>query len=377
MAAYNLRVEEYEQSVFHEEYKKEYQKSYDILLRYSEEIEKSLFNFPDARIICPNGLIEKSVIFYLISQRVKINIFFIEGWARRLGHMIWSNNRPVMFYDIEGWANQVGPWDEQKERDYKAMLNFQNLTDIPEDDWFKGFIPVQRSTKNSDIPIDFKEFIVKPGITFLAGTNVIGDSATLRRGSIFKNQKEWLENLTNFFAKKPQLKLIIRIHPDEVFPKAVVKLGELIADKVALHSNIYLFKADNNINTNSLIQYADIGLAWVSNIGVDMILHGKPTIIAGKSNYKDLNVGIYPESQQDYFGTIIRLTQTLEIPDNEMIEKAKIYQRIVFKEMSLDATSQSYEAKDYRLNPKNEPKDRSKFFKILCGELNAFGNNNS
>lgn len=373
MAAYNLRVEEYELDIFHEEYQKEYQKSYDLLLRYCDEVEKSITKYKESRIICPNGLIEKSVIFYALSLKMKVNIFFIEGWARRLGHMIWSDNKPVMFYDIEGWSKVVGAWDDKKESDFKAMLNFQNLTEVSDNDWFKGFIPVQRATKNALLPDDFKQFIAKSGITFLAGTNVIGDSATLRRSRIFKNQKDWLNQLIPFFGKNPNLKLIIRIHPDEVLPKAVVKLGEIIAGMVAKYPNIYLFKADHDVNTNALIQQADVGLAWVSNIGVDMVLQGKPTIIAGKSNYMDLNIGIYPDTQQSYFEQIIKLSAKADLPDNEMVERAKIYQRIVFKEMSLDATSNSYDAKDYRINHLNEPKDQTKFFKILSGELDSFG----
>lgn len=372
MAAYNLRVEEFEQDIFPQEYIEEYNKSKDILLRYCDALENSILSHGNTRIICPNGLIERSVIFYAISLKQPLNIVFVEGWARRLGHMIWNEKEPVMFYNIAAWAKKVGAWNEGMEKDYQAMLDFQNLREV-KDDWLKGFIPVQRSKNNAEIPNEFKIFLERPGAVFLAGTNVIGDSATLRRGRVFRNQKEWLSKLITFFGENPNLKLVIRIHPDEILPKAVVKLGDYISPMISTYQNIFLFKADNDINTNTLIEYSDIGLAWVSNFGVDMVLHGKPTIIAGNSNYRDLQVGLYPDSEISYFDQIRQLGDDSTPPDAAMIIRAKIYQRIVFKEMSLESTSVSYNAKDYRLSNHNEPRDRTKFLKILCGEIDTFG----
>jgi hypothetical protein len=374
MAAYNLRVEEYEEDVFANDYKKEYQKAYELLLRQCPVVEEMLKPYGNSRIICPNGLIEKSVLFYAVSLFSNLDIIFLEGWARRLGHMIWRHKQPVMFYDIAGWASISGKWDDTKEKDFQAMINFQNLQDVSDNEWFDGFIPVQRTATDSELPASFTRFLQRHGSTFLLGTNVIGDSATLRRGSIFKNQKEWLRKVIPFFGEHPEMKLIIRIHPDEIFPKAKVKLGELISKEVTRYTNIYLFKAGDDVNTNALMAYADAGMAWVSNFGVDMVLHGKPALIAGKANYMHLDIGIYATDVEDYFKKVEALANIHSNLDNAMIERAKIYQRIVFKEMSLDCTSKSYQAKDYRFDDTCGPKERKKFFKVLCGELDDFGN---
>lgn len=374
MAAYNLRVEEFEEDVFANKYKIEYQNAFEFLIRQCPAIEEMLKPYGNSRIICPNGLIEKSVLFYAVSLYSNLDILFLEGWARRLGHMIWRRNQPVMFYDIAGWARISGKWDDAKEKDFQAMTNFQNLQDVSDNEWFDGFVPVQRAASDTELPASFNGFLKRHGSTFLLGTNVIGDSATLRRGGIFKNQKEWLRKVIPFFGEHPEMKLIIRIHPDELFPKAKVKLGELISEEVNSFENIYLFKAGDDVNTNALMAYADAGLAWVSNFGVDMVLHGKPTLVAGKANYMHLDVGIYAADVDDYFIKLNTLANNHNRVDNAMTERAKIYQRIVFKEMSLDATSKSYQAKDYRIDDAGSPKERIKFFKVLCGELDEFGN---
>jgi hypothetical protein len=373
MAAYNLRVEEFEEDVFTKEYRQEYERSLHLLMTHCPKVENILSGFKGSRIICPNGLIEKSVVFHAVSRFIPLDIVFIETWARRWGHMIWGFKKPVMFYDIRGWKDVAGPWDNEKEKDFRAMINFQDLTEVNDEDWFKGFIPVQRSTAKDELPENFRRFLLKPGFTFLLGTNVIGDSATLRRGGIFKNQKKWLREILTFFGRHPELKLVIRIHPDEIFPKAKVKIGEIISPEVNKYPNVFLFKAEHDINTNSLVEHVNAGLAWVSNIGVDMVLRGKQVVVAGKSNYMHLGVGLYPENKTDYFDLILSLAMNPENPSPKSVENAKIYQRIVFKEMSLEASGKNYLGREYRLKENNCPSGQTKFYQILCGELDCFG----
>lgn len=373
IAAYDLRVEEFEQNMFVEDYSVAYQKAYEMLMLNCPIVEEILKPYINSRIICPNGLIEKSVLFYAVSLYINLDIVFIEAWSRRKGHLIWRHKQPVMFYDIEGWANIVGKWDDAKEKDFQSMTNFQNLQDVSDNEWFEGFIPVQRSSSSSELPVEFKKFLSKPGTTFLLGSNVIGDSATLRRGNIFKNQKEWLSLIILFFGSHPNLKLVIRIHPDEIFPRARLKLGDLISDMTKPFPNIFLFKADDNVNTNTLMQYSDIGLAWVSNFGVDMVLHGKSTLIAGLANYIQLDVGIFASNKEEYFRKLESLAVNPTKPDHSMIERAKVYQRIVFKEMSLEGTSRSYESSGYKLSENSYSTKWNKLYKVLSGDLNQYG----
>lgn len=373
IVAYDLRVEEFEQDILVNQYVEDYKKAYEMLIMNCHALEEKLKPYNNTRIVCPSGLIEKSVVFFAISQLLKLDIMFIEAWGRRRGHMIWRYHYPAMFYDIEGWANVVGKWDEIKEKDFETMTNFQNLHDVSDNEWFNGFVPVQRTKIDTHLPFSFTDFISKPGTTFLLGTNVVGDSATLRRATIFRNQKEWFREVIKFFSGHPDLKLVIRIHPDEIFPRARVKLGELISDSVKHFPNIYLFKAEDDVNTNALMVKADVGLAWVSNFGVDMILHRKPALIAGRSNYMQLGIGLYAKSSEEYFRILYNLATNYEKPDDSMIERAKIYQRIVFKEMSLGGSSKSYEAKDYRLSDDFFSIEQDKFFKVLCGDLDEFG----
>ncbi|OGF00944.1 MAG: hypothetical protein A2509_04030 [Candidatus Edwardsbacteria bacterium RIFOXYD12_FULL_50_11] len=374
MAAYNLRVEEYESHVMADEYRQEYQRSCKILVETAAAAEKLFSEITIERLICPSGLIGRSAAFLEAAARKNIKAVFVEGWAMRPGHMIWAYNRPALIYDIKGWMEALGEWNQQRENDSTIFRNFQEYLSLDRDDeWLEDFHPVQRSTKDEDYPADLRKFLSRPGPLFLCGTNVVGDSSTLRRAVAFKNQKEWLEKLIAYFKAHPDLRLIIRAHPDEVWQRARVKIGDYAAELARGIGNVQVVKGSDDVNTYSLVERADIGLAWLSNIGIDMIIRGKPVIMAASPKYDDLGIVDVPKTQEEYFKRIEQVLARPVPPSIDVINRAKYYQRIVFKEMSLRAAGKNYLTSEYRMNQRTVFNEREKFFRILVGELDEKG----
>jgi hypothetical protein len=374
MAAYNLRVEEHESHVMVEEYQSEYHKACDTLADTAAASEKMLSRIKVDRLICPSGLIGRSAAYLEAARRKKVMSVFVEGWAMRPGHMIWAYNRPALIYDIKGWMEALGEWNQQKEDDSTIFRNFQERLSLDRDDeWLEDFHPVQRSTKHEDCPADLRNFLSRPGPLFLCGTNVVGDSSILRRAVAFKNQKEWLEKLIAYFKAHPDLRLIIRAHPDEVWQRARVKIGDYAEGLAKGIENIHVVKGSEDINTYSLVERADIGLAWLSNIGIDMIIRGKPVIMAASPKYDDLGIVDVPKTQEEYFTKIDQTLENPAPPSAEVINRAKYYQRIVFKEMSIKAVGRNYLSWEMRLNRNPAFTQREKFYRILVGELDEKG----
>ncbi len=374
MAAYNLRVEEYEAHVMVEEYQREYQTACDILADTAESAEKMLSHIKMDRLICPSGLIGRSAAYLEAARRKKIMSVFVEGWAMRPGHMIWAYNRPALIYDIKGWMEALGEWSQQKEDDSTIFRNFQERLSLDRDDeWLEDFHPVQRSTKHDNFGGKLNEFLARSGPLFLCGTNVVGDSSTLRRAVAFKNQKEWLEKLTAYFKAHPDLRLIIRAHPDEVWQRARVKIGDYAEGLARGIENIHVVNGSEDTNTYSLVERADIGLAWLSNIGIDMIIRGKPVIMAASPKYDDLGIVDVPKTQEEYFKRIEQVLARPAPPSTEVINRAKYYQRIVFKEMSIKAVGRNYLSWEMRLDRNPAFNQREKFYRILVGELDEKG----
>lgn len=374
-AAYNLRVEEFEEHVLVDEYNEEKEKCEAVLRKYGTALEKVLTSLKFERLICPSGLIGISSAVLEVTKRLNIESVFVEGWAMRPGHMIWALNQPALEYDIQGWAKVIGNWDDHKERESMNFQKFQekeNL-DLENLQWLKDFHSVQRIEKNMNFSTALNNFMNSKGPLFLLGTNVVGDSSTLRRSTIFKNQKEWLKEIVVFFKQHSEYRVIIRAHPDEVWQRAKVKIGDYAYNLAKDIPNIYVIKGEDNTNTYSLVKYAIVGLAWLSTLGIDMVLRGKPVLVAASPKYDNLGIVTHPKTKNEYFYKLIEYANDPPKPTEEAIQMAKFYQRIVFKDMSLEATSKNYNSIEYRLGRNRMHAEQEKFYKILAGELNEKG----
>ncbi len=373
LAAYDLRIEEFEPGDAEEPYKTAVNRAEAMLQRHATAFETLLDAYPTDRIICPSGIIANTRAYYAAASRKDITAVYVEGWSMRPGHNVWNVNRPALHYDIEGWLKVLGEWDETKEQEAADYIAFREGNEVNGDDWLDNFHQVQRSTKDAQLPIALAVFFKRPGKFFLLGSNVVGDSATLGRATVFRSQRDWIETTVAFFKGHPEYNLVVRAHPDEAVKQAKVCLGQVAETAAENADNIYVVHGEDDVNTYALVDHIDVGLAWVSNIGLDMAIRGKPVVLAANAQYSGLGVCREPSSRDDYFAMLESLAANPQPASAEAIRRGKAYHYIVFKMMSLESDSRRYDATDYRLNDPNEHPDRRQFYHILAGELNDKG----
>lgn len=366
VAAYDLRVEEYEPS---SEYERAVQNARAMLTRYADGIEHVLRMLEIPRVICPSGLIGWSVAAGEAARRLSIPTVFVEGWATRPGYMIWNLNRPAIDVDVEGWNAVLGEWDEQKQADIRDFLAFQERERLNRQEWLTDFRPVQRSKKGDPLPSGLLEFLARPGSTVLLATNVVGDSATLGRATIFRNQREWLAEVIRFFLAHPDLKLVVRAHPDEIWANARVRMGSIAKALAGNASNIYVLDAEEPVNTYAVAERCSVGLVWVSHIGVDMVLRGKQVLVAADAPYARLGVGLKPADRHEYFVRLLDLIRDPRQPDANMVTKGQMYHYIVFKLMGLRAAGVHHTTRELLLGRRGWSPVRHLFYRILAGEV--------
>ena len=370
VAAYDLGVEEFDDS---DEYRSKVESDTHMLQTYGAAAERVLRSVGASRAVCPSGLIGWSMAFREAAARTGTPTVFVEAWAMRPGHMIWRVDECALQYDLDGWMQELGGWDDGKEQDARDFATFQERADVNRDGWLDDFHPVQRSPREALLPRRVQEFLERPGPCVLMGTNVIGDSSTLQRASLFKNQQHWVEAVLQFFGSRRDLNLVIRAHPDEVWARARRKIADLACVAARDLDNVLVLGGDEDVNTYAIGDRAAVCLAWVSNIGLDMVLRGKPTILAAKAQYARLGIGISPSSIAAYFHEIDHQAYHPDPPSPSTILRAKTYQHIVFKTMSLRATGAHYATTEYRLCPDAIQPERTTFFRILVGELSPYG----
>lgn len=372
VAAYDLKVEEYEGDE-EGKYVCAVESAERMLMDYGHAVERLARKLSPVRIVCPSGLIGLSVAVREACRRQGVDAFFIEGWAMRPGHNIWNLNRPALEYDIGGWKRVLGGWTSDKERDAADYMRFREGNGVSRGEWLDNFHQVQRSRKEDPLPPGVEEFLSRPGKKCLLGTNVVGDTATLGRATIFRSQKEWVTEVIRYFRERPEVSLVIRAHPDEVWQKAKARIGDLAMEMARDIKNVLVIPGTSDVNTFTLMERSDVGLAWVSNFGLDMALRGKPVILAAAAQYGFTGICLVPQTQEEYFETIGKVFQTGWKPEVQAITEAKMYQYIVFKQMSLKADSANYRSMHYRLREGGMTPEQDRFYRILAGELSDKG----
>lgn len=127
--------------------------------------------------------------------------------------------------------------------------------------------------------------------------------ATLAEGlppdgeSIFSTQMHWIEFVINWVSSRPELFLIIRVHPRE-FPNKREKVLSAQALKLqgsfnGLPENVRVNWPEDEISLHDLARFVDVGLNATSTSGLELLLFGVPVVthVSIINSYpKDLNL---------------------------------------------------------------------------------------
>jgi len=106
------------------------------------------------------------------------------------------------------------------------------------------------------------------------------------------------------------IKLIIRAHPGEV--KLLTATTHFLSETVGplLTDKIIFIDSNDDVSTYEILKRVKYTICYSSTIGVEAMLQGIPTIIAGESFYKPFAVS--PKSKEEYFSVIERLNQSID-----------------------------------------------------------------
>jgi hypothetical protein len=142
----------------------------------------------------------------------------------------------------------------------------------------------------------------------LLATNVIGDSLTLGRQVFSDSMTEWLERTVQYFASRPNIQLVVRIHPGELVTKGPSVAGVVHRILPSIPEHIHLVPADAKVNTYDIVEIADLGLVYTTTVGMEMAMSGVPVMVVGNTHYRGKGFTLDPFSWEDYFA---RLTSEL------------------------------------------------------------------
>jgi hypothetical protein len=124
----------------------------------------------------------------------------------------------------------------------------------------------------------------KPAIGLL--TNVSWDAQLHYPANAFPNMLEWLVRTCEYFATRPDLQLLIRVHPAEISgfpPSRQPILGELARRLPNLPPNIRVVPPESRMSTYALMSLCNAAIIYGTKMGVELTSVGLPVIVAGEA----------------------------------------------------------------------------------------------
>lgn len=134
-------------------------------------------------------------------------------------------------------------------------------------------------------------------------TNVLWDAQVLYPANAFPTQLDWIMTTVAYFARRQDLQLLIRVHPAEAHALTASRqfvIEELQKNFPKLPANVFVIRAESNINTYAAMQHCNCAIIYGTKTGVELTSMGIPVIVAGEAWIRNKGLTIDVASQDDY-----------------------------------------------------------------------------
>jgi hypothetical protein len=148
----------------------------------------------------------------------------------------------------------------------------------------------------------------RPAIGLL--TNVTWDAQLHYPANAFPNIVEWLVQTCEYFATRPDLQLIIRVHPAEIsgFPPSRQPILDELRKRVpTLASNILVVPPESDMSTYALMSLCNAAIIYGTKMGVELTSVGLPVIAAGEAWIRNKGLTHDASTPAEYFRILQQL----------------------------------------------------------------------
>ncbi|MCI8403024.1 MAG: hypothetical protein HFI38_13195 [Lachnospiraceae bacterium] len=124
--------------------------------------------------------------------------------------------------------------------------------------------------------------------------NIPWDGQVTGGSTVFPRYREWLHYTVEYFRRRSDVALIFRSHPAEVNigTDAGRETTESIIRELysVIPENVYILDPRNKINSYTLGENCNFGIAYSSTVSLELTYLGVPVILCGCPPFKDKNV---------------------------------------------------------------------------------------
>jgi hypothetical protein len=272
-------------------------------------------NKPDV-VLIPNGLILEMGIVFRVARHLGIDAVTYEFNDQR--EQIWlAQNSSIMQQETDYLVDarcSLPMTDEMFERvaDLENARRGARVWGKSKRLWqyvsSQGAAETRKQLNLDDRPV------------VMLAANVLGDSLTLGRDIFAASMTEWITKTVQYFAKRTDVQMVIRVHPGEKLVPQAKSMGTVVKEALPeIPSHIHIIGALDKVNTYDLIEIADVGLAYTTTVGLETAMNGRPVISCGQTHYRGRGITLDPNTWDQYYAILEKVLS--DIPAHQMNEK--------------------------------------------------------
>jgi hypothetical protein len=327
-AMYTLQVEDFDRES--QLYKLRLERNHNAALRALTLLQTES---PEA-VLIPNGLVTELGIFYQAARHQDLMTVTYEFNDQR--EQVWlAQNDIVMRQHIdELWQARGKLALTEAEREKIAALEEARTSARKygkSTRFWQDVVSIGGEQLRKTLGLDNRPIVLLP-------TNVLGDTLTLGRNIFTASMAEWIEKTVQYFAKRQDVQLVLRIHPGERLMKGPSMLGVIERALPERPEHIHVIGPMEKINTYDIMEITSLGLVYTTTVGLEMAMRGVPVIAAGDTHYRGRGFTFEPTSWEEYFGLLGKILSDLpgHRLSQEQVETAWNYAYRFFFEFPLD-----------------------------------------
>src|SRR5215210_872369 len=218
----------------------------------------------------------------------------------------------------EAWEQM--PWTEAMEQAILAYLK-SRWSGSRDWIWFHDEPDEDFAAYAREVGMD----LAKPTVALL--TNVMWDAQLHYPANAFPSMLDWVLQTIDYFKSRPELQLLIRVHPAEIRGTATSRqplVPEIEKAFPELPPNVFVIPPESQVSTYAAVAGVDAAIIYGTKTGVELTSMGIPTIVAGEAWIRNKGLTLDASSPDDYF----RILETLPLPDRmpaEQVTRARKY----------------------------------------------------
>jgi hypothetical protein len=176
--------------------------------------------------------------------------------------------------------------------------------------------------------------LAKPIIGMLS--NVVWDAQLHYRANAFPSMVAWVLDTIRYFATRPDLQLLLRVHPAEI--RGTARSRQPLVDEIAaafptLPPNVFIIPPESQVSTYAAMAAVNAAIIYGTKTGVELTSAGIPTIVPGEAWIRNKGLTLDASTPEEYFGILDTLPLAGRMAPEQVTRARKYAYHFFFRRM--------------------------------------------